>query len=144
MNAARPMARAPYSTGRRRRSVMRKVDPFFASVDDIGASSSRISNPCSLTTLLVIVLYFRIELLQRELLETLDRSEGSASMPIASQASRTWALSCSGLPVWDPSLNGAPRVRSAFTHGVDVFIRRLLVATASGTGASVAKKRAIC
>ena len=39
-----------YSTGRRRRSVMRKVDPFLAAVDEIGASSSRISNPLSLTT----------------------------------------------------------------------------------------------
>jgi hypothetical protein len=39
-----------YSTGRRRRSVMRNVEPFLARVDDIGASSSRISNPCSLTT----------------------------------------------------------------------------------------------
>ena len=34
-----------YSTGRRRRSDTRKVEPFFASVDEIGADSSRISHP---------------------------------------------------------------------------------------------------
>lgn len=38
-----------YSTGRRRRSVMRKIEPFLAAVDDMGAFSSRISQPCSLT-----------------------------------------------------------------------------------------------
>src|SRR2546422_2713266 len=39
-----------YSTGRRRRSVMTKIDPFLASVDEIGPSSSKTSKPCSLTT----------------------------------------------------------------------------------------------
>ena len=34
-----------YSTGRRRRSVMRNVEPFLAAVEEIGASSSRISKP---------------------------------------------------------------------------------------------------
>ena len=44
------IARDAYSTGRRRRSEMRKIEPFFAPVDEIDAFSSRISQPCSLTT----------------------------------------------------------------------------------------------
>src|SRR5436190_23963826 len=46
----RPHRAGAYSTGRRRRSVMTKIDPVRAAVDEIGASSSRTSKPLSLTT----------------------------------------------------------------------------------------------
>src|SRR5438876_504246 len=45
-----PHCAGAYSTGRRRRSVMTKIDPFLAAVDEIGAFSSRTSKPFSLTT----------------------------------------------------------------------------------------------
>jgi len=79
--------------------VIRKIEPFFAAVDEIGADSSRISKPCSFTTYSSACRASGKSSLNASSLRLLTDANGSASMRMASHASSTCAPSSRIFPL---------------------------------------------